>query len=80
MYLIPSQFAENRYHCNRARIQGAPAETIRVDVHLLDRLMNLVGELVLTRNQITQFSARQSKRWRKLGIRGGIITALLVSP
>jgi two-component system chemotaxis sensor kinase CheA len=36
------------------------AETIRVDVHLLDRLMNLVGELVLTRNQITQFSARQT--------------------
>ena len=36
-----------------------PGETIRVDVHLLDRLMNLVGELVLTRNQITQFSARQ---------------------
>ena len=37
-----------------------PGETIRVDVHLLDRLMNLVGELVLTRNQITQFSARQT--------------------
>ena len=31
-----------------------------MDVHLLDRLMNLVGELVLTRNQITQFSARQT--------------------
>jgi two-component system, chemotaxis family, sensor kinase CheA len=30
---------------------------IRVDVGLLDRLMNLVGELVLTRNQILQFSA-----------------------
>jgi two-component system chemotaxis sensor kinase CheA len=28
--------------------------TIRVDVHLLDRLMNLVGELVLARNQILQ--------------------------
>jgi two-component system chemotaxis sensor kinase CheA len=42
------------------RPSAAPAETIRVDVHLLDRLMNLVGELVLTRNQITQFSARQS--------------------
>ena len=26
--------------------------TLRVDVHLLDRLMNLVGELVLARNQI----------------------------
>lgn len=30
--------------------------TIRVDVTLLDRLMNLVGELVLTRNQILQFT------------------------
>ena len=30
--------------------------TIRVDVGLLDRVMNLVGELVLTRNQILQFS------------------------
>ena len=43
-----------------ARTVDAAAETIRVDVHLLDKLMNLVGELVLTRNQITQFSARQS--------------------
>jgi two-component system, chemotaxis family, sensor kinase CheA len=42
------------------RARGAAAETIRVDVHLLDRLMNLVGELVLTRNQITQYSARQT--------------------
>ncbi len=30
--------------------------TIRVDVSLLDRLMNLVGELVLARNQILQLS------------------------
>jgi two-component system chemotaxis sensor kinase CheA len=43
-----------------SRSKNAVPETIRVDVHLLDRLMNLVGELVLTRNQITQFSARQS--------------------
>ena len=43
-----------------SRSKTAAAETIRVDVHLLDRLMNLVGELVLTRNQITQFSARQT--------------------
>ena len=42
------------------RASGAPSETIRVEVHLLDRLMNLVGELVLTRNQITQYSARQN--------------------
>lgn len=43
-----------------ARPHSAAAETIRVDVHLLDRLMNLVGELVLTRNQIAQYSARQT--------------------
>ena len=30
---------------------------IRVDVGLLDRLMNLVGELVLARNQLLQYSA-----------------------
>jgi two-component system chemotaxis sensor kinase CheA len=33
--------------------------TIRVDVALLDKLMNLVGELVLARNQILQFNSRQ---------------------
>jgi two-component system, chemotaxis family, sensor kinase CheA len=38
----------------------AVAETsIRVDVGLLDKLMNLVGELVLARNQIVQFSSSQ---------------------
>ncbi len=30
--------------------------SVRIDVHLLDKLMNLVGELVLARNQILQFS------------------------
>jgi len=33
--------------------------TLRVDVGLLDRLMNLVGELVLTRNQVLQYNAAQ---------------------
>jgi two-component system chemotaxis sensor kinase CheA len=36
--------------------EPAGAGGIRVDVGLLDRLMNLVGELVLARNQILQFS------------------------
>ena len=35
------------------------ASNIRVDVALLDKLMNLVGELVLARNQILQFTASQ---------------------
>jgi two-component system chemotaxis sensor kinase CheA len=34
--------------------------TIRVDVHLLDVLMNLVGELVLARNQLLQHVASQT--------------------
>jgi two-component system chemotaxis sensor kinase CheA len=33
--------------------------SIRVDVRLLDQLMNLVGELVLARNQILQFTVAQ---------------------
>jgi two-component system chemotaxis sensor kinase CheA len=37
------------------RSQDISSSTIRVDVGLLDRLMNLVGELVLARNQIMQF-------------------------
>ena len=35
------------------------AENIRVDVGLLDKLMNLVGELVLARNQILQHGSTQ---------------------
>jgi len=39
---------------------GSVADTsIRVDVGLLDKLMNLVGELVLARNQIIQFAAAE---------------------
>ncbi len=38
---------------------SAADSTIRVDVDLLDRLMNLVGELVLTRNQVLQFTMSQ---------------------
>jgi two-component system, chemotaxis family, sensor kinase CheA len=34
--------------------------SIRVDVNLLDKLMNLVGELVLARNQILQYTVTQS--------------------
>jgi len=34
----------------------ASDSTVRVNVELLDRLMNLVGELVLTRNQIVQLT------------------------
>jgi two-component system chemotaxis sensor kinase CheA len=39
---------------------GASAEnSLRVDIGLLDRLMNLVGELVLARNQISQLGLQK---------------------
>ena len=41
-------------------LPGATAEnSLRVETGLLDRLMNLVGELVLTRNQISQIGQRE---------------------
>ncbi len=40
-------------------VDGALVDTIRVDVGVLDDLMNQVGELVLARNQILQFTQHQ---------------------
>jgi two-component system chemotaxis sensor kinase CheA len=39
----------------------AAESSLRVDVGLLDRLMNLVGELVLARNQITQIGLQKEE-------------------
>ncbi len=36
---------------------GAQDQTVRVHVELLDKLVNLVGELVLVRNQVLQYAA-----------------------
>ncbi|MBV9123717.1 MAG: chemotaxis protein CheW [Planctomycetes bacterium] len=41
-------------------LRAGADSTIRVDLALLDRLMNLMGELVLARNQIVQLSAAQN--------------------
>ncbi|MPR00087.1 chemotaxis protein CheA [Modestobacter sp. I12A-02628] len=40
--------------------RGIADSTIRVDVDLLDALMQLVGELVLTRNQIVQYASQET--------------------
>lgn len=42
------------------QVGAASASTIRVGVSLLDKLMNLVGELVLARNQILQCTTGQT--------------------
>ncbi len=41
-----------------SRAHAAADSSIRVDVGLLDKVMNLVGELVLARNQVLQFARR----------------------
>ena len=41
----------------RSAVGSAAESSLRVDVTLLNRMMNLVGELVLTRNQILQATA-----------------------
>jgi two-component system chemotaxis sensor kinase CheA len=48
--------------CTQARPAASPTataaeSTLRVDIVLLNRMMNLVGELVLTRNQVLQATA-----------------------
>jgi two-component system chemotaxis sensor kinase CheA len=43
----------------RGNVGSATDSSIRVDVGLLDRLMNLVGELVLARNQILQHATTE---------------------
>jgi len=45
---------------NDERRGGIADTSLRVDVGLLDKLMNLVGELVLARNQILQFTSTQA--------------------
>ncbi len=44
-----------------ASSSSAAESTLRVDVALLNRMMNLVGELVLTRNQVLQATASDPK-------------------
>ncbi|HEY1808686.1 MAG TPA: chemotaxis protein CheW [Acidobacteriaceae bacterium] len=56
-------------------VPGSTADsTLRVDVELLNRMMNLVGELVLTRNQILQATGADAS-FSLLGRRLDMVTA-----
>jgi len=52
----PPDVAEAPHPQPQAPGQGASDSTIRVDVAQLDRMMNQMGELVLLRNQIVQYT------------------------
>jgi two-component system chemotaxis sensor kinase CheA len=53
--------AEAESEAARPRVQTAAESTLRVDLAVLNRMMNLVGELVLTRNQVLQATAADPK-------------------
>jgi two-component system, chemotaxis family, sensor kinase CheA len=57
-----------------ASTPGTADSTLRVDVELLNRMMNLVGELVLTRNQILQATSADAG-FGTLGRRLDMVTA-----
>ena len=68
---IAEETVTPQQHNRRADDSSSSHSTIRVDVRMLDKLMNLVGELVLARNQIVQgvqHSAAQSASAQRLNL------------
>lgn len=61
---------------NQTRVAFAES-TIRVDVGLLDKLMNLVGELVLSRNQLLQGASREDAALLRTVQRLNVVTSEL---
>jgi two-component system, chemotaxis family, sensor kinase CheA len=59
---------------NSERSSGGNDKTLRIDVDVLNRMMNLVGELVLTRNQMLQ-SDRSAANFPELARRLDSVTA-----
>jgi two-component system chemotaxis sensor kinase CheA len=57
----PSQAAAPAATARVQSLGGTAESTLRVDVTLLSHMMNLVGELVLTRNQVLQATAADPK-------------------
>jgi two-component system chemotaxis sensor kinase CheA len=55
----PEQPAAEAAQPEIEKSSNASESAIRVDVGLLDKLMNLVGELVLARNQVLQFTTQK---------------------
>ncbi len=58
----PEQSSEKKPERRQEARSGVSETSIRVDVGLLDKLMNLVGELVLARNQILQHSSKNDDK------------------
>jgi len=58
--------ADEAHHDKKSGAATAAETNIRVSVAVLDRLMNLAGELVLSRNQLLQtLESGDRRRWRR---------------
>jgi two-component system chemotaxis sensor kinase CheA len=57
--LRPADIADTLRIQEESRTSALWDNTVRVDLHLLEKLTDLVGELVLTRNQLLQFAQAQ---------------------
>jgi two-component system chemotaxis sensor kinase CheA len=66
--------AETQVPASTSNIATLNDKTLRIDVDVLNRMMNLVGELVLTRNQIVQ-SNGQTEDFPELARRLDSVTA-----
>jgi len=51
-------------------IQSKVAETVRVDIQRLDKLMNLAGELVVNRARFVQIAQQMTETFKKSGLLG----------
>ncbi len=61
--LLKPEDVENLLHMQAAGgVSGIAKSHVRIDVKLLDRMMNLVGELVLGRNRLVQHAASRADR------------------
>ena len=57
--VVPQTAVQDALQAQCESREDAVNSSIRVDVNLLDKVMNLVGELVLARNQVLQFTSNQ---------------------
>ena len=75
----PQTTSQQPEHHEQSQAKGGAQETsLRVDVQLLDHLMNLAGELVLARNQILQTTkGNQDVNFRAITQRLNLVTSEL---
>lgn len=72
--IVPPVPAENTPTTGSAQGLASGDKTLRIDVEVLNRMMNLVGELVLTRNQMLQ-SGVEATNFPELARRLDSVTA-----